>query len=302
MRKRIRFRTLTLAALLASAAHAGLAAQAQEPPPAPPAQHDHAPAPQPPAQPDHDAPAADKPAQPSTGLPSYIPALTDEDRRAAFPDLEGHTVHDAAVHYLVLVDGVEWQAGGDGALSLDVQGWVGRDTNRLWFRADGHGAGGVDDASAQLLYGRQTSRWWDIVGGIRQDFRPGDPQTWAAIGIQGLAPHWFEIEATAFVGGSARTLFEVEVEYELLLTNRVILQPRFEADFAGKSDELRGIGAGLTATDLGFRLRYEWRREIAPYVGMTWGRAWGETADLAAQAGRAGSGGTRLMTGMRLWF
>ena len=152
-----------------------------------------------------------------------------------------------------------------------------------------------------MLYGRQFSRWWDIVGGIRQDFRPGPAQTWAAIGVQGLAPYWFEIEATAYVGASGRTHARFEVEYELLVTNRLIFQPLVEAEIFGKSDLERGVGAGVSTTDAGFRLRYEFRREVAPYVGVVWSKKWGKTADFAEAAGEA-TGGMRLVTGVRLWF
>ena len=236
-------------------------------------------------------------------LPSFIPAVTDEDRQAAFPDVEGHAVHDKALNYFVLFDQVEWQSGeGTDGLSLDARGWVGRDRDRLWFRAEGDGANGrVEDAQTHLLYGRQISRWWDIVGGIRQDFRPGSAQTWAAFGVQGLAPYWFEIEATGYFGASGRTHARFEVEYELLLTNRLTVQPLFEAEIFGKSDPERGVGAGLSTTDVGFRLRYELRREIAPYVGITWNNKWGKTADFAEASGKD-TGGARFVTGLRLWY
>ena len=239
----------------------------------------------------------------TTELPPFIPRLTDEDRKAAFPDVGGHAAHDRMVHAFLLFDQLEWQAhGSDAGLAVDSRGWIGRDRDRFWFRAEGESDGGrVADGQVHLLYGRQISRWWDVVGGIRQDFRPGQAQTWAAVGLQGLAPYWFEIEATAYVGAAGRTHARLEVEYELLLTNRLVAQPLAEVDFFGKSDPERGVGAGLSTTDLGVRLRYEIAREFAPYAGVTWRRAWGKTADLDDAAGD-GSGGARLVTGLRLWF
>lgn len=247
-------------------------------------------------------PAA-KSSDPVQELPSFIPPLTDEDRKAAFPDVEGHAVHDQAVHYFVLFDQFEWQTAGEGSgLNIDSKAWIGRDRNRLWLRADGDSdEGRIGEAQAHVLFGRQFSRWWDIVGGIRQDFRPGPARTWAAIGIQGLAPYWFEVEATAYVGASGRTHARLEVEYELLLTNRLVLQPLAEVEIVGKSDPDRGVGAGVSTTDAGFRLRYEFRREIAPYVGVAWSHKWGKTADFAEAAGEE-TGGARLVTGLRLWF
>ena len=248
-------------------------------------------------------PAPENQRQAQAELPSFIPPLTDEDRKAAFPDVQGHAVHDGAMNYFVLFDQLEWQAG-DGAngINVDTRGWVGRDRDRLWFRAEGDGESGrVGEAQAHVLYGRQFARWWDVVAGIRQDLRPGSPQTWAAFGVQGLAPYWFDIEATGYVGASGRTHARFEVEYELLFTNRLVLQPLFEAEVFGKSDPDRGIGAGLSTTDLGFRMRYEFRREIAPYIGVTWRNKWGKTADFADTAGED-TGGARFVTGLRLWF
>jgi copper resistance protein B len=242
--------------------------------------------------------------EPTHDLPAFVRRLTDEDRKAAFPDVGGHAAHDDAVHYFVLLDQFEWQVTTDGAggINLDSKGWVGRDRDRLWFRTEGDADGGrVGEAQAHVLYGRQFSRWWDVVAGIRQDFRPGPAQTWAAIGVQGLAPYWFEIEATAYVGASGRTHARFEVEYELLLTNRLILQPLVEVEIFGKSDPERGVGAGVSTTDAGFRLRYEFRRELAPYVGAVWRNKWGKTADFANAAGED-TGGARLVTGVRLWF
>jgi copper resistance protein B len=248
-------------------------------------------------------PAAEQHQNQPTELPSFIPPLTDQDRKAAFPDVEGHTVHDNGMNYLVLFDQLEWQAGdGVSGIDIDTRGWVGRDRDRLWFRAEGDGEDGrLGEAQTHVLYGRQFARWWDVVAGVRQDIRPGSPQTWAAFGVQGLAPYWFDIEATGYVGASGRTHARFEVAYELLFTNRLVLQPLFEAEVFGKSDPERGIGVGFGSTDLGFRLRYEFRREVAPYIGVTWRNKWGKTADFAEAAGED-PGGARFVTGLRLWF
>jgi copper resistance protein B len=139
------------------------------------------------------------------------------------------------------------------------------------------------------------------VAGVRQDVRPGPAQTWAAVGVQGLAPYWFEIEATAYVGASGRTHFRLETKYELLLTNRLILQPRVEIDVYGKDDGKRGVGRGLSAAGAELRLRYEVRRELAPYVGLVWDRKFFGTAEMAESAGGSANG-ARLVAGARIWF
>lgn len=235
-------------------------------------------------------------------LPAFIPQLTDDDRQAAFPDLNGHSMHGNSVNYFVLFDQLKWQTRRTSGFNLDGRGWIGLDRDRLWFRAEGDRTEGrVADARVHLLYGRQVSRWWDIVAGLRQDVQPGPAQTWIAVGVQGLAPQRLEIEATAYVGATGRTQARFEVEYEMLLTNRLKLQPLLEAELFGKSDPPRGIGAGLSTTDAGLRLRYEWRRELAPYVGVTWKRKWGATADLATK-GREDIGWARFVTGLRVWF
>ena len=174
---------------------------------------------QPPAVHQHDE-AQPEPA--AADLPPFIPPLTDADRAAAFPDVHGHAMHDNAVNYFVLFDQLEWEMGSGAARSRGTaKGWVGRDLDRFWFRTEGDRRGSWPaEGHADLLYGRAISRWWDAVGGLRQDFDPGAPQTWAAIGIQGLAPYWFDVEATAYVGGYGRTQFRVQDRVRLLLTNR----------------------------------------------------------------------------------
>jgi copper resistance protein B len=251
----------------------------------------------------HDHSAQQKP-EGKREYPAGIPPVTDEDRAAAFPDLHdrGHAVHDSAVHYYVLFDQLEFQAGDGTGGNWDSRGWIGRDVNRFWFRTEGEVENGdVAAAQADALYGRAIHPWWDLVAGVRQDFRPGPARTWAAVGIQGLAPYWFEVEATAYIGESGRTHFRIETEYELLLTNRLVLQPLVELEIYGKSDPERRIGAGLSSLETGLRLRYEIRREFAPYFGVTWNRTFFGTADFAEAAGEETST-VRLAVGVRTWF
>jgi copper resistance protein B len=237
--------------------------------------------------------------------PAGVAPITDEDRKAAFPQLDeqGHMVHDSALHAFVLFDQLELQAGkGGAAFNWDNRGWVGGDVNRFWFRTEGDVEGGnLSEGQAHALFGRAIHRWWDVVAGVRQDVGPGPSRTWAAVGLQGLAPYWFEVEATAYVGASGRTQVRLETEYELLLTNRAVLQPLVEVDVFGKSDPERGIGSGLSSLETGVRLRYEIRREVAPYVGVTWHRKFFGTADFARAAGED-AGAVRFTTGLRWWF
>lgn len=232
-----------------------------------------------------------------------VPPLTDADRAAAFPPLVHGMHHAPEFNSFVLFDRLE-------AVDLDhghgeaweAQAWFGSDLNRLWLRSEGERERGhTESANLEALYGRSVSPWWDVVTGVKHDFKPGQSQTWAAFGVQGLAPYKFEISATAYVGESGRTAANIEAEYELLLTHRLILQPLVEVDLYGKDDDARGIGSGLSTGEAGVRLRYEFTRRFAPYVGVVHERAFGKTADLRRNEGEEVED-TRLVAGLRLWF
>jgi len=185
---------------------------------------------------------------------------------------------------------------------LDSRSWIGGDRDRLWLRVAGAAENTrVTDAQVHVLFGRRLLRWWDVVGGVRQDLQPGDAQTWAVAGIQGLAPYWFDIEMFGYVGSFGRTQARVEVKYELLITNRLVLQPLVGFHFAGHAVPDRALGAGLTTTDAGLRLRYEFRREAAPYVGVNWHRLYGGTAAIAEDAGEPDAR-TEIVAGVQIWF
>jgi copper resistance protein B len=246
---------------------------------------------------DHGSPAA--PGQPRTP----IPVLTPEDRLAAFPEVSGHAAHDRSRHSYWLADRLEaGQGHGDTVLDWKASGWVGGDINRLWLRSEGAGVDGrVERGDLEVLGGHAISPWWDLVAGVRHDFGEGPSQTFAAVGVTGLAPYKIELEATAYLGTSGQTAARIEASYDTLLTNRLILQWHAEADLYGKDDESRGIGAGLATLEGGVRLRYEVTRQFAPYVGLTWERAFGGTADLRREH-LEDVGDTRLVAGVRVWF
>lgn len=232
-----------------------------------------------------------------------IPALTEADRAAVFTSHAGHQVHDSAINTYFLADKLEWQEADDAStLAWDLSGWIGGDIDRLWLRSEGERSNGkTEDAEVQALWGHAISPWWDVVSGVRQDFKPGAPQTWAAFGLQGMALYNFEAEATAFLGENGQSAVRLEGDYDILLTNRLILQPTAELNVYGKNDPQRGIGSGLANTEAGLRLRYEIRREFAPYIGVTWNRTYGHTADYAREEGEDRSE-ARLVLGVRLWF
>ena len=242
----------------------------------------------------HGTPAPTAPREP-------IPVPTDADRAAAFPPIaHGAMEHAPEIHSLLLIDRLEhWDGKNGNGQAWEASGWIGGNINRLWLRTDGERSQGRTESSGvEALYGRAISPWWDVLVGVRQDFRPADSRTWAAIGIQGLAPYKFESSATLYAGSGGQLMAKAEIEYDVLLTNRLILQPLLEATVASKDEPEYGIGRGLNKVEAGLRLRYELNRRFAPYIGISHERAFGDTADYAGDHARD----TRWVAGIRMWF
>ncbi|MFJ2986080.1 MULTISPECIES: copper resistance protein B [unclassified Pseudomonas] len=239
------------------------------------------------------------PRQPRTPLP----VITDADRQAAFPRVAGHQVHDRAVNWAVIVDQLEYQhVESRSALNWNATAWVGGDIDRLWLRSEGErGQGRTHKAELQALWGHAISPWWELVSGLRQDFKPASGQAWAAFGLQGTPLYGLELEATAYAGERQQTALRLEAAYAMLLTNRWILEPTLEANFFGRNDAQREQGAGLADSEVGLRLRYEITRGFAPYVGVSFNRLHGNRADQARESGED-LGQTRLVAGVRLRF
>ena len=193
---------------------------------------------------------------------------------------------------------------GDPVFLWDAQGWYGGDRNRLWLKTEGEydfDADEFEEAEVQALWSRPVSRFFDFQAGVRHDFAPGDDRTFAVAGVQGLLPYLFEIDAALFVSDDGDLEARVETEYELLITQRLILQPRAELNFAAQDIEEYGVGSGLSSAELGARLRYEIRRQFAPYVGVSWSRAVGDAADFARAAGDDPAS-VSFVAGVRTWF
>jgi len=203
----------------------------------------------------------------------------------------------------LLVDRLEYAGGRhDSFKSYDAQAWFGRDYDRAVIKAEGEVDGGrLQDARTELLWSHAVASFWDLQLGARYDSGVDPDRTWFAFGFQGLAPYWFEVDAAAYVGENGRTALRLEAEYELLLTQKLILQPRVEANFYGKSDPARELGSGLANASVGLRLRYEIKREFAPYIGVQWVGKFGGTADFARDEGQRTSD-TQFVAGLRFWF
>lgn len=234
-----------------------------------------------------------------------IRKYADVPLESAHSNFGRQPVHDNEIFYTFKADRFEYQAkdGEDTAL-WDVQAWIGRDYNKIYIKSEGvwlTDKEKFEEVDIELLYSRNIGSFWDLQAGIRHDFEPDPERTFAAFGFQGLAPYWFEVDATAYVSEDGDVSAGIEAEYELLLTQRLILQPRFETVIAVQEVEEYGVGQGINDITLGFRMRYEILRQFAPYAGISWTRKLGETADLA-QAEGEDKEVTRYVAGIRFWF
>jgi len=191
---------------------------------------------------------------------------------------------------------------GSDPVVLEAQGWLGKDLHKLWIKIDAERVNGEnEEVEVQALYSRAVLPFWDLQVGWRHDFRPVPNRDWAVVGVQGLAPYWFEIDAALFLGDSGRTALRFEAEYEVLFTQRLILTPELEINAFGKDDAETGVGSGLSDLELGLRLRYEIVREFAPYIGVNWTNKYGNTADFARATGGETSD-VQFVLGVRAWF
>ena len=212
----------------------------------------------------------------------------------------GMVMNDNPVVSLVRIDQLE--VAGDGEARWEAQAWVGNDRDKLWLRSEGERqAGRLKEGDVEALWYRPFSAFWGRQLGLRHDIGEGPSRDWLALGVQGLAPYWFEVEATAYAGTEGRSAARLRAHYDLLLTQRLILQPEIEGNAYGRADPERGIGHGLSDARVGLRLRYEIRREIAPYLGLVQTQRFGDSAELARQAGEPARD-TQVVAGLRLWF
>jgi len=204
----------------------------------------------------------------------------------------------------LLVDRLEAriQDGRDG-YAWDAEAWHGGDIDKIWLKTEGEGAfgGAIEAAEVQALWSHAIGPFFDLQAGLRYDIRPRPDRGHLVLGVQGLAPYWFEVDAAAFLSENGDLTARVEGEYDQRITQRLILQPRVEFDLAAQDVPELGIGSGLSTAELGLRLRYQIEPRFAPYVGVEYERAFGGTADFRRAAGDE-VGGFGLLVGLRAWF
>lgn len=241
---------------------------------------------------------------------------TDSERAHVPPDPPQHEMGDMSAKDMIemmamddnvpfgmaLFDQLEWRDADAGdAYAWDGRVWYGNDYDKAVLKSEGERIDGDYEGSAELLWDHVIARWWSLQSGVSHDFGAGPSRTWATFGVQGLAPYWFEVEALLHVGEAGRTRASFSTEYEMFLTQRLVLQPKLEFDLHGKDDRANGIGSGFSEAELGLRLRYEIRREFAPYIGLLWSRKFGDTAAVAREHGDDTSD-VQFVVGLRAWF
>jgi copper resistance protein B len=214
---------------------------------------------------------------------------------------------DNRTNYFFMTDRLEFYNIDGGPIVLDAQGYIGKDLQKFWFEVEGEALTAETEGEVELegLYGRAISAYFDFRAGLRYDIAYNAEDTrsrgFAVFGVQGLAPYLFEVDGNIFVSEAGDVSAEAEAEYDFPITQRLWGQPRLETSVAVQEVEEWGVGNGFNDVQLGFRLRYEIEREFAPYVGISWNRKLGETADFTrAEGGDAGTFG--LVAGLRTWF
>ncbi len=248
------------------------------------------------------------------GKPSMKMDHSKMSHKPAIPVSDGSLDHDVPLPYKadkmeddpvltkVMIEQLEiHDADGDNPVTWEGEAWIGKDLNKLWLKTEGERVNGEnEELELQALYSRAIAPYWDLQVGVRKDFKPVGRE-WGVLGVKGLAPYFFEADAALFVGDNGRTAARVQGEYELLLTQKTILTPEFEVNLYGKNDPEMRIGSGLSDVTVGLRLRHEFKREFAPYIGVEWAKKFGNTADFTRADGGDVSD-TQLVAGIKAWF
>lgn len=207
---------------------------------------------------------------------------------------------DDPIVTMIRVDQLEITDNNNSAWNL--QGWSGKDLHKLWFKTEGErGDGNINEAEVQFLYSRAIAPYWDLQVGWRHDIKPKPARNWLAFGVQGLAPYFFETDIAAFIGERGNVGLRIKFEYEVMLTQKWVLSPEFEANVFSKNDRNVAIGSGLSDITTGLRLRYEINREFAPYIGIEWTKKFSDTASFAKLEGEKISQSYWLL-GIKAWF
>lgn len=232
-----------------------------------------------------------------------LPVAAEAQQQPTQPGWPQPVHNDRLFDYGVL--GQDELRTGDGSRTYrwDGEAWYGNDLNRAWLRSEGNldtETSTFDEAEVQVLYSRAITGFFDLQGGARWDVEPNPSRGWAMVGLEGLAPLYLEVGVFAFVRDGGHAAGRLEASCNLPLSQRLVLQPQIELNAYSRSDPATGTGAGLSDLDTGLRLRYQIRRQIAPYLGLTYENQFGSTADFSCRVGDPVRR-LRLAAGIRLW-
>jgi copper resistance protein B len=221
------------------------------------------------------------------GLPVGVQAMAEDD----------------PLLYMFKADQLEARNGDEEDASVfEGHLWIGKDLDKLWIKSEIEAEEGETESSEwQLLYSRAIDPNWDLQVGFRADLEPEPERNWLAVGFYGVAPYWFEIDTAIFIEEDEQVNLRLEAEYELMLTQKWVLGPEIEINWYSEDDDELGIASGFAEMEAGIRLRYEIRREFAPYIGINYESLLGDTKDLADDSGEETSD-TQLVAGLRFWF
>lgn len=212
----------------------------------------------------------------------------------------GSPVADETVWLHGALDQFEGRFGGTNSLRWDGEAWAGTDTNRLWIKSEGEARSKISDGQEEAFYDTPISAYFDLQAGARYDLDSGPGRAWAALGIEGVSQYFFHISATGYVSDTGHYAAKLFGSYDLLITQRLILQPEAEVNIYSKSDPARLIVSGVSDLDTGLRLRYEISRKFAPYIGVAYERRF--AARSALLAGGETPTQLRFVAGLRSWF
>lgn len=247
------------------------------------------------------------PAEPTQSQQEHVPPdppAAQDDHPMSYREMARvMEMDDTSATGMLLFDRLEWRDATRGsALAWNADAWYGNDAHKFWLKSEGSRQNGKTTAArTEALWDRPVTRWWNLQAGARHDAGSGASRNWVAVGVQGLAPGFFDVEATAYVGDSGRAAVRFSAERDVLFTQRLILQPELEVNVYSKADPENRLGSGVSDLELALRLRYEIRREFATYFGIVWARRFGTTADLARASGEEASD-AQFLAGVRIWL
>ena len=206
-------------------------------------------------------------------------------------------ISDDPLLTMVKADKLEFRDSDEGNLLVwEFDAWAGKDLNKFWLKVTGESVDGdVESNEVDLLYSKAIAPFWDLQMGLRHEFKPQPTDDWLGIGVMGVAPYLFEVDANVFINEDSNINARLDAEYEYMFTQKVILIPNFEMSLYSDDDNARGIVSGLASAELGLRLHYQIKREFSPYIGINYEKKFGNSVIEESSE-------SQLLAGLSFWF